>query len=116
MPIYDYECTKCDSRIEVVKPMSQCSRKEQCEVCFNDLNRVFTTFHTIGTKVQDAEFNHGLGKVIKNKYDRSETAKKMGVVEVGNDFVSGDKMQTEFEKKKREDLDKSYELPKDFSI
>ena len=55
-----------------------------------------------GTAVQNAEYNPGLGCVVKNKAHRDELAKRKGLVEVGNDFKGGEGMQKHFDKKRDE--------------
>jgi hypothetical protein len=42
--------------------------------------------------------------------------KKKGVIEVGNDFGSGEKMQKNFEKKKKEEQEKRWADPKEFFL
>jgi hypothetical protein len=42
-----------------------------------------TTF--LGTSVENAEFNPGLGVVTKSKRDREEICKRRDLVEVGNE-------------------------------
>lgn len=114
--IYPYACDTCEVKTEIVKSMHDSSRIEKCSTCNTVLRRIYTTFQTIGTSVQNAEFNHGLGCVVKNKYHREELAKQRGFVEVGNDFGSGEKMQQHFEKRKQEEKEKIWEDPKSFEI
>ena len=72
---------------------------ESCPTCKANGERIPfpRTLHISKSRVQHAEFNHGLGKVVKNQYHKEEICKRMGVVEVGNDYASGEKMQTKFE-------------------
>lgn len=106
--IYPYECEKCDYAGDTVKPMDQASRDEYCPQCGNLLQRVWTKPQLIGTKVQDAEYNPGLGVVTKNAYHRSEVAKRKNVIEVGNDYGSGEKLQTKFDKDRHEKREKRW--------
>lgn len=86
MPTYDYRCEKCDKDYEVVVPISLYDGKDPCPSCGNIGDRIFSAkVHFIGTKIEDAEFNPGLGVVTKSKYDRSEKAKRLGAVEIGNE-------------------------------
>ena len=71
--------------------------------------RIIAAVTFMGAKVQDAEYNPGLGKVVKNAYDRSEQAKRQGLQEVGNDYSSGEKMDKEFTKDRKKKLDKSWD-------
>lgn len=41
--------------------------------------------HLMHTKVQDAEFNPGLGTVTKSRQHREEIAKERGLIEVGSE-------------------------------
>lgn len=83
--IYLYDCEKCELEIEVVKSMKDAAREEYCQSCGNVLDRVYLPPHITGAKVEDAEFNHGLGCVTKNKNDRAEKAKRKGLIEIGNE-------------------------------
>lgn len=62
----------------------------------------------IGGKVQNAEYNPGLGCVVKNKRHKNEILARKGLVEIGNDFSSGDRMQDSYEKKKKEELESKW--------
>lgn len=47
--IYIYKCkneacAKHNKEVEVDKPMCDCSKKEQCEFCEKELQRVYKTF------------------------------------------------------------------------
>jgi hypothetical protein len=83
--IYLYDCSKCQLEIEIIKSMKDASREEHCDSCGNLLERIYLPPHITGAKVENAEFNHGLGCVTKNKYDRAEKAKRKGLIEVGNE-------------------------------
>lgn len=44
MPTYQYKCPVCDKQIEIVKPMSESDRKEECgEECVGILERDFSS-------------------------------------------------------------------------
>ena len=81
--IYEMDCPKCEEMFEVVKSMNEASRLEYCTVCGTLLERIWNAPQIIGAKVEEAEFNHGLGCVTKNKNDRNEIAKRKGLIEVG---------------------------------
>lgn len=86
MPIYDYMCDECGLGFEVVESIKVYTGKATCTACGKDARRVFTcNVHFTGTKIEDAEFNPGLGKITKSKRHRDELAKRMDVVEVGNE-------------------------------
>ena len=63
------------------------SNPEVCLKCdSNDTVRLFSSrISFIGTKVKDAYFDYGLGKVIKNDADKNETVKQKELIEVGTE-------------------------------
>lgn len=102
MPKYDLACKKCGRIVKITKAKKS-DPNPNCEFwnCLSDRtfvldrpkkNKPFKiqksglTF--IGTKVEDAEYNPGLGCITKNKRHREEIAKRLGVVEIGNDYKS----------------------------
>lgn len=114
MPTYDYKC-KCGYSFVDIKgiraysadPSSVCpSCAAECLADDRDFSKI--KIAVTGASVQNAEFNPGLGCVVKNKQHRSELAKRKGFVEVGNDFTSGQRMQNEFEKKKKEEIETNW--------
>jgi putative FmdB family regulatory protein len=106
---YVYQCTKCDSRFDVIKSVADFDRNEFCESCGAPAERKFTPrVHIHGAAVEHAEYNPGLGCVVKNKKHRAEIAKQRGLVEVGNDFSSGEGMQETFDRARAEKLAASY--------
>jgi len=82
--IYPYECEKCEEDFDITKDYRDAARLEYCLVCGNLLKRLWTRTEIIGAKVEEAEFNHGLGCVTTSKNNRNEIAKRKGLVEVGN--------------------------------
>lgn len=116
MPTYDYCCGKCGEKFEIIRGIKDYDRDPhaECDHCghlCDSSDRDFSAcrFTHIGTAVQNAEYNPGLGQVVKNNYHKSELMKKKNVVEVGNDFGGGEKMQTHFETRKREEIAKNWE-------
>lgn len=86
MPTYEYYCEKCDLGSEVVKPISAYKDPEHCVQCGNETQKVFSgRVHFTGTKIEDAEFNHGLGEVTYSKRHRDELARRKGAIELGNE-------------------------------
>lgn len=100
--LYPYHCNKCGQDHDVVKSMHDSGRIEACPVCEVVMDRVYTVPYLSGTKVQDAEYNPAFGKVVKSKYERDELAKRRGMVEVGNDYGSSEKLQKKFERDREE--------------
>ena len=108
-PLYPYHCNKCGHDHDVTKSMSESGREELCPLCALTMNRVWTSPLFIGTAVESAEYNPGLGKVVKNKKHREELAKRMGVTEIGNDYGSAEKMGQSFDKEREKRREKSWE-------
>lgn len=85
--IYPYRCKDCLHNFEVVKSAKFSSTEEACPACgHTETERLFTSnIHIVGAAVQNAEYNPGLGCVVKNKNHRAEVARQKGLVEVGNE-------------------------------
>ena len=43
MPIYEYVCSDCGSKFELLRPFSQSSEKASCPHCHNSAERVIST-------------------------------------------------------------------------
>lgn len=97
--LYAYTCTKCEARFDIVKSLRDIDRLEPCPKCNGDTKRDFAPIklHLSKTKVQHAEYNPGLGTVVKNQRHKEDLCKRMGVEPIGNDYGSGEKMQKKFE-------------------
>ena len=108
---YEYACQKCDQIFDVIKPVKEIDNIEHCPDCGGVGDRMFAPrrVYLSGTAVQNAEYNPALGCVVKNKEHRAEIAKRKGLIEIGNDFKSGDSLQNKFEKDRREKREKSWE-------
>jgi hypothetical protein len=72
---------------DVVKSVKDFDVKHGCPQCEHKETEIVISpkIHHIGAKVQNAEFNPGLGCVVKNKQEREEIAKRKGLIEVGNE-------------------------------
>lgn len=108
---YEYQCVKCEHTFDVIKPVKEIDVNEFCPKCEAPAERKFTPLkiHLFGTKVEDAEYNPALGQVVKGKRHREEIAKRKGLVEIGNDFGSGEKHQAYFDEQRRIKREKSWE-------
>lgn len=110
-PVYDYFCETCQIEFDIFKSIKEHRNKEPCPKCGKespqDLSRCRPQF--IGTKIEDAEFNIGLGKITKSKRHREELTKQAGMVEIGNDFKEPDKIHQHFDKNRAEKLKKSWD-------
>jgi len=86
MPTYEYECEKCDVVFEVTKAISEYKTPENCEACGNVARKLVSRpAGFVGEKVEDAEYNPGLGMVTKSRNHRKEIAKRKNLEEVGSE-------------------------------
>ena len=89
MPKYPYFCPHCENLRDIIKPVRDIDRLERCETCDTELDsscrRIGGGTYFIGASVEDAEFNPGLGCVVKNKRHREQICKDRGLIEIGND-------------------------------
>lgn len=115
MPTYPYNCPKCETKFSEARGIrSYCDDPTSvCPTCDNkcgsedrDFEGLKTQF--IGTKVNSAEYNPGLGCVVKNGHHKKDLMKIKGVQEIGNDFGSSDKMQDHYEKRKKEEIETNW--------
>lgn len=107
--IYQYHCPKCDIHFDVVKPASSMKEEERCSNCSMVADREFVPSRVWfnGTKVEHAEYNPGLGCIVKNSSHRKELCKIKGVEEIGNE--SPEKIQKHFDKTREEKRDQIWE-------
>lgn len=104
--IYPYLCDSCQKEFDVVKSYLHMDDPEKCD-CGSKATRQFTArVHIIGAQVTNAEYNPGLGCVVKNKAHKDDIMKRKGVVEVGNDYGSSEKLQKKFETDRAEKIKK----------
>lgn len=86
---YEYTCSNlgCELQFDVTKVMSEMDRPEVCPRCEATATRAFapSRVYFSGTKVQEAEYNPGLGCIVRNKQHRAELCKIKGVEEIGNE-------------------------------
>lgn len=115
MPTYDYSCPNCSKPFSSVKGIKDYDRdpSSHCDHCghvcgASDRDFSHCKFVFSGTAVTSAEYNPGLGKVVKSKYHKSEIMKQKGLIEIGNDFGSGEKMQTHYDTRKKEEREKRW--------
>lgn len=96
---YEYECTQCGAIFDVIKSVKDMDRNETCPKCgeFGQRQFIPSRVHLSGTSVQHAEYNPGLGQIVKNKYHRSEICKRKGLIEIGNDYKTPDNIHKETE-------------------
>lgn len=84
MPLYEYECTTCDSgRIARVKTLSQYQEPEYCKVCGNQMKRLISTPMF---RIDNIRYQCPItGKPITNRRQHEENLAKQGcrVLETG---------------------------------
>jgi len=44
MPVYEYCCSKCDVKFELLRPMSQVGQDAPCPKCQNGAHKVLSSF------------------------------------------------------------------------
>jgi putative FmdB family regulatory protein len=108
---YEYNCAQCQTSFDVMKPVKDMEREEKCATCETVAVRRFvpSRVYFIGTKVQHAEYNPGLGCVVKNAEHRSELAKRRDLVEIGNDFKAPDTIHKKFDQEREAKREASYD-------
>lgn len=66
--------------------MADSSRLENCFHCGKGARRIYTSDVLFtGTAVEHAEFNPAFGKIVKNKRERDDLAKRHNMIEIGNE-------------------------------
>lgn len=108
---YEYKCESCKRYFDVIKSVKDMERNENCPKCgeFGIRQFIPEVIHFNKTKVTHAEYNPGLGCVVKNEAHKRDIMKRKGVVEIGNDYGSGEKMQALSEKARQEKFKKRYD-------
>ena len=110
MPTYDFSCQQCDESYEIIKSIHEYDGKDRCPKCNEIGHRIYSSkVSFIGTKVEDREFNVGLGKITKGKRHREELAKAMNIVGIGNEKTETihnyfDRSREEARKKRYDDI------------
>jgi len=49
MPIYEYVCSSCESKFELLRPLSQATESSSCPECHQSAERVLSTFACFST-------------------------------------------------------------------
>lgn len=44
MPLYEYICSSCDSKFELLRPLSDAGQSASCPKCHTEARRVFSPF------------------------------------------------------------------------
>lgn len=85
--IYPYKCAMCEHKWEVPKFVRHIDMPELCPKCSSQGIRYISRTSFYGAKVEEAEFNHGLGCVTKSADHRKQLAKQRGLEEIGNEPI-----------------------------
>lgn len=109
MPTYDFSCAKCDEDFDIVQSIKMYSGKAPCPTCGNTSSTriIRPGVHFIGASVESAEYNPGLGQIVKNSKHRAEIAKRKGLVEIGNENT--EKIHKHFDNQRAEKVKKSWD-------
>lgn len=110
---YEYSCTNatCLNRFDVIKSVKDMDVNEFCPICAHGAERKFvpSRVYFSKTSVEHAEYNPGLGCVVKNRQHREELAKQRGLVEIGNDYSSPEVIHKEMDTKREEIREARYD-------
>lgn len=88
MPRYPYICTACSHDFDVIKSVRQIDDPEACQKCGSICRRYLVPVNFNGASDWDkAEYNPGLGCIVKNTKHRERIAKERGLIEVGSEDV-----------------------------
>lgn len=108
--LYSFNCPKCSHNFDVVKPCAERNDPEICEKCSTVAVREFVprNFAFAGLAPDEASFQPAFGKVVKNKRELRYLAEKNGMVQIGNDYKSPDKLHDEMDKRRTEKAEQNY--------
>ena len=99
--IYLYRCPT-HGDFDVWKPVKDFDREERCLECGAVAERVLCAPRAfINAAVEHAEWNPGLGQVVKNRAHRAEICKQKGLIEVGTETPDSMERHQQHERTKR---------------
>lgn len=106
VPTYDFNCSTCGD-YEIFTSIKAYTGKEPCPSCGKSGDRVFVRNGMfMGAGVECAEYNPGLGMVVKNKKHREEVCRQRGLVEIGNE--KPESLRKSVEKERKSKIAKDY--------
>lgn len=107
--IYCYNCNACGHSFDVIKRYTEMEREERCEACKEVATRQFVPqrIHLLHTAVQSAEYNPGLGVIVKDRQHRAEICKQKGLEEIGNEKPEA--LHNHFDKAREEKREREWE-------
>lgn len=105
---YQYHCPKCGHEFDVVKSYLKMTDEERCSHCNTVSTRDFVPSRLFlnKTSVQHAEYNPGLGCIVRNEAHRKELCKIKGVEEIGNE--KPESLHKYYDKKREEKLEQAW--------
>lgn len=85
--LYEYFCNRCNLVTTLYRPAEEYDHPAICGHCQSADTRLMISggLGFFGTKIEDAEYNPGLGCITKSKRHRDEIAKRKGLIEIGNE-------------------------------
>lgn len=108
--IYEYRCIGCKKYFEVSKPVSEYDTTETCPDCGDFGEKQFSAnLYFNKAKVTHAEYNPGLGCVVKNERHKDYLMKSKGLVEIGNDFKAPDNVHKKMDQDREETRKKRWD-------
>jgi len=107
--VYEYNCAPCNNKFDVIKPVHKMKQAEFCSKCNKQAVRKFvpSRVHFAKTSVEHAEYNPGLGQIVKSRYHRSELCKEHSLTEVGNQ--NPDSLAKDYEQARIKKANAAYE-------
>lgn len=120
---FDYGCKTCGRSFTIDSdkepdlpacPVSVCGSAKTMRMIKEKRSRSRVKIKTcnitiMGGKIEDAEYNPGLGCVTKSKRHREEICKAKGLYEIGNDYKSPDDIHNSNDKALAEKRQKAWD-------
>jgi len=105
---YPYECPTCHHDTDIIKSVDDIENVELCPICDTIMDRLIVGGSCfMGEKIEEAEYNPGLGCIVNNKKHRDEIAKRKGLIEIGNEDPQ--KIQSGYDKAREKKLASTYD-------
>jgi len=60
MPVYEYICSECGLKFELLRPLSQANQGASCPRCYNSAERIFSAFTSV-SKGKSGSTSHVAG-------------------------------------------------------
>jgi hypothetical protein len=107
--IYDYKCA-FGHKFSVIKSIKDYEGGDvPCQFCEGIAFRDYCAPHTAVRRDFEPAFYPTLGQAFENKRKLQYHLDKNNLVEVGNDFKTGEVMQTHFEKQREYEREKAWD-------